>query len=115
MNGNQHSIPMVKAGLPDNVAGALAYVTVLPAIVFLMVEPYNRRRFVRYNAFQCIALVLAMTVCSMVLLIPLLGLLAVPLEMVLFGLWMLCMWNAYRGKLYRLPMIAARVDELSRP
>ena len=29
------------AGLTDNVAGALAYVTIIPAIVFLVVEPFK--------------------------------------------------------------------------
>ena len=30
------------AGLDDNVAGALAYVTIIPAILFLVLEPFNR-------------------------------------------------------------------------
>ncbi len=30
------------AGLTDNIAGMLAYVTIIPAIVFLLLEPYNR-------------------------------------------------------------------------
>jgi hypothetical protein len=29
-------------GLPETVAGALAYCTIIPAIVFLLVEPYSR-------------------------------------------------------------------------
>lgn len=41
-------------GLEDNVAGALAYVTIIPAIVFLVLEPFNRKRFVRFHAFQCL-------------------------------------------------------------
>lgn len=39
-------------GLTDNVAGMLAYVTIIPAIIFLIMEPYNRSRFVRFHAFQ---------------------------------------------------------------
>ena len=39
-------------GMADNVAGMLAYVTIIPAIVFLVMEPYNRNRFVRFHAFQ---------------------------------------------------------------
>jgi uncharacterized RDD family membrane protein YckC len=30
-------------GLADNAAGALAYITVLPAILFLVLEQYNKR------------------------------------------------------------------------
>jgi hypothetical protein len=38
--------PAGAGGLTDNVAGALAYVTIIPAIVFLVLEPYNRNRFI---------------------------------------------------------------------
>ena len=51
------SVPQASAGLADNVAGALAYVfTIIPAILFLILEPYNRRPFVRFHAFQCLCL-----------------------------------------------------------
>ena len=42
------------AGLADNVAGMLAYFTIIPAIIFLVLEPYNRSRFVRFHAWQSI-------------------------------------------------------------
>src|ERR1700726_518977 len=35
-------------GLTQTVAGALAYVTIIPAILFLVIEPYNKDRFVRF-------------------------------------------------------------------
>ncbi len=41
-------------GLTDNVAGMLAYVTIIPAIIFLVTEPYNKSRFVRFHSFQSI-------------------------------------------------------------
>ncbi len=50
------------AGLTDNVAGMLAYVTIIPAIVFLVLEPYNKRRFIRFHSFQCIFFAIAWTV-----------------------------------------------------
>ena len=37
-------------GLADNVAGALAYVTIIPAIVFLVLEPFNKKRFIRFHS-----------------------------------------------------------------
>jgi hypothetical protein len=43
-------------GLTENLAGALAYVTFLPAIWFLVFEPFNKNPFVRFHAFQCIFL-----------------------------------------------------------
>ena len=32
----------------------LAYFTIIPAIIFLLIEPYNRNRFVRFHSFQCL-------------------------------------------------------------
>ena len=43
----------------DNVMGALAYVTIIPAIIFLIIEPYKNRRFVRFHSFQCLFLAAA--------------------------------------------------------
>ena len=31
-----------QTGLSDNTAGALAYITIIPAIIFLVMEPYNK-------------------------------------------------------------------------
>ena len=39
--------------LSENLAGALAYFTILPAILFLFVEPYRKNIFVRFHALQC--------------------------------------------------------------
>src|ERR1700674_1438243 len=41
-------------GMTDNVAGMLAYVTIIPAIIFLVMEPYNKNRFIRFHAWQCL-------------------------------------------------------------
>ena len=46
-------------GMSDNVAGMLAYVTIIPAIVFLLVAPYNRSKFIRFHSFQCIFVTVA--------------------------------------------------------
>jgi uncharacterized membrane protein len=40
--------------MADNVAGMLAYITIIPAIVFLVMEPYNRNRFIRFHSWQSI-------------------------------------------------------------
>ena len=41
-------------GLTSNMAGALAYFTFIPAIVFLVVDPYKNDRFIRFHSFQSI-------------------------------------------------------------
>ena len=43
-----------RRGLTSNMAGALAYVTIIPAIIFLVMEPYNKDRFIRFHSFQCL-------------------------------------------------------------
>jgi uncharacterized membrane protein len=43
-----------QSGLSDNAAGAIAYITIVPAIVFLVLEPYNKSAFIRFHAWQSI-------------------------------------------------------------
>ena len=38
--------------IAENVAGVIAYMTIFPAIVFLLLEPFKRNRFVRFHSFQ---------------------------------------------------------------
>src|SRR5512133_1100563 len=54
-------------GLTDNVAGMLAYVTIIPSIVFLVLEPYNKEPFVRFHSFQSVFFFVACVVLGIVL------------------------------------------------
>ncbi|MGZ4827615.1 MAG: DUF4870 domain-containing protein [Terriglobales bacterium] len=100
-------------GLTDNVAGLLAYVTIIPAIVFLVLEPYNRSRFIRFHAFQSIFFHVGVAVIWVVLgflsSIPFLGwatLLLWPLVGLGFlVLWVLMLVKAYGGQMWKLPVI----------
>lgn len=104
----------------DNIVGALAYVAVIPAIVFLLVEPFKRNRFVRFHSFQSIFLAaatitmaLAMRLIFSVLsLIPWFGYLMawLAVTLVVLGwltLWMVLLVKALQGELFRLPVIGA--------
>src|SRR5215469_7644976 len=53
--------------LPENIAGALAYFTFVPAIVFLLVDPYRKNRFVRFHAVQCLLVWLVGAVVALAL------------------------------------------------
>jgi uncharacterized membrane protein len=102
------------AGLADNVAGALAYVTVIPAIVFLVLEPYNKRPFIRFNAFQCLGIAVIGFVISFFMVIPILGWIAVPLlELCLFIGAILCAVKAYSGAKFKLPIIGDFAEKLA--
>lgn len=105
-------------GMADNVAGLLAYITIIPAIIFLVMEPYNRNRFIRFHAWQNIFLHAAWIVCwiglvilSMVLaFIPFLGHLVMFLLWMAFGIgifvaWIICLIKANQGQMYKLPVI----------
>ena len=87
--------PVASAPLADNVAGMLAYITIIPAIVFLVVEPYNRNRFVRFHSFQCLFLCVGLIVLqiglSILSIVPFMALIAIPLHF-LIGLGALVLW-----------------------
>lgn len=110
--------------LTDNVAGMLAYITIIPAIIFLLMEPYNRNRFIRFHSFQSLFLWVASFVAWIALVfiskvlgvIPLLGhLLAFLLWMALvFGLiiiWIILLIKASQGLMYQLPVIGDLAEQ----
>jgi len=112
------AVPAGGAGLQDNVAGLLAYITIVPAIIFLVVEPYNRNRFIRFHAFQNIFLhvaAIAIWIVLMILtvaasIIPIVGHILVALLgfAVWIGfvvLWIVLLIKAYGGQMYKLPFI----------
>ena len=107
------------AGLTDNMAGALAYVTIIPAILFLVLEPFNRKRFIRFHAFQCLFFVVAWTVLwiglRIIVQIPILGwatILLWPLVS-LAGLiiWIFLVMKAYQGQMFKLPFIGDMAEK----
>jgi uncharacterized membrane protein len=104
-------------GLTENLAGAFAYVTFLPAVWFLVFQPFNKNPFVRFHAFQCIFLTVAWFVVSFasallssafgwagVLILPLVGLAA-------FGLWIVVIFKAYQGRTFKLPIIGDLAEQ----
>jgi uncharacterized membrane protein len=95
------------SGLSDNTAAALAYVTIIPAIVFLVLEPYNRNAFIRFNALQCICLAVTVFACQIVLsFIPVVGwILLIPLWICTVVAWILCVTRALKGEWFKLPVI----------
>ncbi len=105
-------------GMADNVAGMLAYITIIPAIIFLVMEPYNKNRFIRFHAWQniffhgaWIVLWIGLMIVSAVLaFIPILGHLVAFLlwmALALGGLiiWIILLMKANGGQMYKLPFI----------
>ena len=95
------------AGLTDNIAGMLAYVTIIPAIVFLLLEPYNRNRFIRFHSFQCIFLCVVLVAIHIVLLaVPIIGwAISIFVNLGSLVLWIVLLLKAYQGQKFKLPVI----------
>jgi uncharacterized membrane protein len=106
--------PVAASGLADNVAGALAYITIIPAILFLVMEPYNRRPFIRFHAFQSLGIAVCWFAVSLVFVIPILGWIVGFVGLiVLFCAWVLCIVKAYGGVMYKLPIIGNYVENMA--
>lgn len=110
--------PATNTGMADNLAGLLAYL-LIPAVLFLVIEPYNKNRFVRFHSFQCLffaaawfVLWIALTVVAMVpvvgtmlmILYPIVGLAGLVLVVFL-------MVKAYQGQLFKLPVIGDMAEK----
>jgi uncharacterized membrane protein len=104
--------------MDENVAGLLAYITFIPAIIFLVVEPYNRNRFVRFHAFQSLFFTAGVVVLEVMLaivsiflhILPVIGsIIALVLWPIVwlgvFIAWLLLVIKAYQHQMFKLPFI----------
>ncbi|MBV8050589.1 MAG: DUF4870 domain-containing protein [Acidobacteriaceae bacterium] len=106
-------------GLTDNVAGALAYVTIIPSILFLVMAPYNRNRFIRFHSFQniffAVAWIALWIVLNIVAHIPLFGWLTILLWPLIglggFVIWLILILKAYQGQMFKLPAIGDMAEK----
>lgn len=114
-------VATASSGLTSNVAAALAYVLgLITGIVFLVLEPYKRDRFVRFHAMQSILLCVAAIVFSIAwsiladVLISISAWTAValtPIGLIIwlgfFLFWLFLMYQAYSNREFRIPIIGA--------
>ena len=107
-------IPVANAGgLTDNVAGMLAYFTFIPAVIFLVMEPYNRNRFIRFHAWQSllfsVAWIVLWWILRIIIHVPLFGWLTLffwPVVMLGgFLIWLILVLKANQGQIFKLPII----------
>ena len=106
-------------GMTDNIAGMLAYVTIIPAIVFLVMEPYNKNRFIRFHSFQniffCVAWIIlwvALTIVAMVPILNFAGLIIWPVVgLAGFIAWLVLLLKAYQGQMFKLPVIGDMAEK----
>ena len=102
----------------DRWVGALAYLTFIPAVVFLFVKQFQRRKFVRFHAFQSVFF------WAVVIVMVLLGLLAsmfgwlfmwmlvgTLVSLALFFTWLLLSIKALQGEWFALPWVGPFAEQ----
>lgn len=116
----QYGAPAPSGGMEDNVASALCYLlTIITGVVFLVLEPYNKNKNVRFHAFQAIFFGIAafvvnivMTIVSTILFsalnyslwfIP--RLLSLGVGLLLMCVWAFLIYKAYNREKFKLPVI----------
>ncbi len=102
-----------QSGLTDNTAAGLAYVTIIPAIIFLVVAPYNQNSFIRFHAWQSIFLTVTAVVVDIVLsFIPIVGwILLLPFCLLVLVVWIICLVKAFGGQKFSLPLIGKFAEQ----
>ena len=129
-------VPAAGTGMTSNVAGLLAYVLgLITGVVFLVLEPYNKDKFVRFHAFQSIFFNVLMigfwivwTILSMIvwaigfrilgygigsLISTIMSLVSLVVFLAFLITWVFLMFKAYNNQRFELPLIgklAARQD-----
>ena len=102
-----------ESGLSDNAAGGLAYITIIPAIVFLIVAPFNKNSYIRFHSWQSIFLAIAWFIIEIGLIVlhmlPVIGwftwILRPLVGLGLFILWIICLIKAFNGERFKIPVI----------
>ncbi|HUD55154.1 MAG TPA: DUF4870 domain-containing protein [Terracidiphilus sp.] len=114
MNSPTPTPSTAQSGLSENAAGGLAYITIIPAIIFLLVEPYNKSSYIRFHAWQCIFMAIAWFVIDVAVMIfgsflsffRLLTFGLYPLiSLAMLILWIMVLIKAFNGERFKLPII----------
>jgi uncharacterized membrane protein len=114
----------VPSQFKDNLLAAFAYITFIPAVILVLIEPFKRNRFIRFHSFQSIFLTVATIVIAFALrilysvlaLIPVVGYLMawLALAVAVLGwgiLWLVLLVKALQGQTFRLPLIGSLAEK----
>ncbi len=96
----------------------------LPAIAFLLVEPYNKNRFVRFHSFQCLGFFLVGVVVVATLrvlgfllyFVPVIGhflvwLVSMVVALAFFMIWVVLIVKALQGEMFKLPLVGEYAEQ----
>lgn len=102
-------------GLSENAASGIAYITFIPAIVFLVTAPYNQNRTIRFHSWQSILLFIAWVAVDFVLgilggVMPFMWFMTwMVMRLVglaFFVVWIIALVKAFNGQRLSLPFIS---------
>ncbi len=96
----------------------------LPAIAFLLVEPYKKNRFVRFHSFQCLGFFLVGVVVVATLrvlgfflfFVPVIGhalvwLVSMVVALAFFMVWVVLIVKALQGEMFKLPLVGEFAEQ----
>jgi uncharacterized membrane protein len=108
------------SGLSDNAAAGIAYITLIPAIIFLIIAPFKNSSYVRFHAWQSILFFVACAVIDILVglvqnIVPSAAFLTLTVlqlvNLALFVVWIFVFVSAFGGKLCKLPIIGGLAEK----
>lgn len=107
--------PPAASGLSSTAAAGISYLTFIPAVIFLVMDPYKRDPFLRFHAWQELALTIVAVASSVVL--HFLGFVGIALnglvQLVLFVFWIIAIIKAFNGQRWKIPGVGDLAESLS--
>jgi uncharacterized membrane protein len=98
------------SGIQPNVAGLLCYLlTWVTGVVFLIIEKQNK--FVRFHAFQSVIVFVALWIIYVVFIWTFI--IPIIVGVLMFIMWVLLMYQAYKGKMYKVPLAGKWAEKLA--
>ena len=96
----------------ENLMGAAAYLLgFITGIIFLLLE--KESKYVRFHAMQSLILFGGVFVVNLALgFVPIIGWVAgLVLSLGSFVLWIVCMWKAFQGEMYKVPYVGELAEK----
>lgn len=111
-------------GMEENLASALCYIPIV-GLIFLLIEPYNKNKTIRFHAFQSIFYCLAWIILGIAMAIvfgimftflpyglwQILRLCWTLVELALFAVWIFLVVKAYQRDRLVLPIIGPLAEK----
>ncbi|HWB33547.1 MAG TPA: hypothetical protein VG714_10255 [Acidobacteriaceae bacterium] len=103
---------LAQTGIADTTAAALAYITFVPAVLFLVMEPYKQIALIRFHSIQSIGLFVLWCLVRYAVVLPFwpMGFLTravldAAVLLLFFALWLICVLKAVKGEFFKLPVL----------